>query len=115
MYFITTIETKKGDIKDTRWVGYFKTFEEAEQLVNDIKTEDNTTTELSIIEKYTNNIEEISIAILLSLSIKLRKESWLFLRFSTSIESKYWDVSKVKKTGFIEWSFISGTLLKIMG
>lgn len=38
------------------------TFEEAEQLVNDIKTEDNTTTELSIIEKYTNNIEEISIS-----------------------------------------------------
>ena len=33
MYFITTIETKKGDVKDTRCVGYFKTFEEAEQAV----------------------------------------------------------------------------------
>ena len=33
MYFITTIETKKGDIKDTRCVGYYKTFEEAEQAV----------------------------------------------------------------------------------
>lgn len=33
MYFITTIEIKKGDVKDTRCVGYFKTFEEAEQAV----------------------------------------------------------------------------------
>ena len=33
MYFITTIETKKGDVKDTRCVGYFKTFEDAEQAV----------------------------------------------------------------------------------
>ena len=33
MYFITTIETKKGNVEDTRCVGYFKTFEEAEQAV----------------------------------------------------------------------------------
>ena len=35
MYFITTIETKKGDIKDTRCVGYYKTFEKAEEAVLD--------------------------------------------------------------------------------
>ena len=34
MYFVTTIETKKGEIHDTRCVGYFKTFEEAEYVVS---------------------------------------------------------------------------------
>lgn len=33
MYFITTLEAKKGEIKDTRCVGYFKTFKQAENAV----------------------------------------------------------------------------------
>ena len=35
MYFITTIETKGKDVKDTRCVGYFKTFEKAEKAVKE--------------------------------------------------------------------------------
>lgn len=33
MYFITTIETKKSEVSDTRCVGYFNTFEKAENAV----------------------------------------------------------------------------------
>ena len=33
MYFITTIETNKKEISDTRCVGYYSTFEKAENAV----------------------------------------------------------------------------------
>ena len=33
MYFLTTIEEKNGEIKDTRCVGYFETYEEAASIV----------------------------------------------------------------------------------
>lgn len=33
MYFITTIQLKDGEQKDSRCIGYFKQFEEAEYIV----------------------------------------------------------------------------------
>ena len=33
MYFITTIQFKNNKLEDSRCVGYFKTFEEAEHIV----------------------------------------------------------------------------------
>ena len=33
MYFVTTIETKNNEVEDTRCVGYFNTFDEAERAV----------------------------------------------------------------------------------
>lgn len=59
MYFITTIQFKNNELKDSRCIGYFKSFKEAEHIViNNIGDIEETIYNYCVIENIPEGIYE---------------------------------------------------------